>query len=85
MDIRNDEKEYIENKEIVKEENKWSVLGSRIKNINIMLYDIIFQLRKLVEVVRPCNINEKPRSKRSIKRGSRVKKGERLRLRKIDR
>ena len=51
LNISSEEKGCIEYK-VVKEENKWSGLGSRRKTINIKLYDIIFQLRKLGKVVR---------------------------------
>lgn len=51
-DLKNEEKGYIDNKNMAKEENKWSGLRSRRKTINIMLYDIILQSRELVEVVK---------------------------------
>lgn len=58
-DMKNEEKGYIENKNMAKEENEWSCLRSRRKTTNVMLYDIILQLRKLVEVARSYNYQPK--------------------------
>lgn len=52
LHMKHGEKGYIENKDVAKEENKWSSLGSGRKTINVMFYDTILQLRKLVETVK---------------------------------
>lgn len=53
--MKDEEKGYTENKEVVKEENKWNGLGSRRKTRSVMFYDIILQLNNVVEVVRSCS------------------------------
>lgn len=57
--MKNEEKGCVENKDVAKEENKKSGLGSRRKTTSVMLNDIILQLRKLVEVLR--SYNNKPK------------------------
>lgn len=53
--MKHEEEKYIENKDVAKEENKWSGSGSGRKTINVIFYDIILHLRKLVESVRSYN------------------------------
>lgn len=50
--MKNEEKGYIKNKDMAKEVNKWSSWRSRRKIVNVMLYDVILQLRKLMELLR---------------------------------